>query len=91
MKIMMTNLTYYIAASVGGGNIKMEDPTAKVNDLNNIFIKVGVAVGMVVLALGILKLLMSIADESPKRKNGCFNFHRNGWIFLGDVHCCKNI
>lgn len=58
----------YIIANVGGKNISRSSTTKAINNLNDIFIAAGVAVGVVLLILGIIKLLIAYTDENSKSK-----------------------
>lgn len=61
-----------------GGNA-----TGGITGLNQILIKAGVAVGVILILIGVIKLIMALADENPKGKMDASIFIGIGALFTG--------
>ena len=90
----MNNLVFTLLdiGEIGGSHIKtVSNPGQAVNGINEIMTNIGIAVGVVIILWGLVKLLMSFATENPADKQQSSLMFGVGVVFISISQILKTL
>ena len=61
----MNNFMLFALLEIGGDNIKVSDAGSTIGGLNDILKSLGIAVGVIIITVAVVKLIIGLAQERP--------------------------